>query len=541
MPVARSRPEQQRLRRTRRDCHRAIGDAPQIRQPLAANPLQFPIRKRRVLRHIRQQIQRLFPVRRQRLSGNRGVLARCVGMQLRPQELHLIRDLLTAARRRPLSQHSRRKACQARLPRRIRHAARPHKQPLRHKRQPRLFKHNHIHPVGQRSPLRRRRTEPRRLRRLGHLSAVKRRRSRAQRILRQNPQPRPAIAQHNLRRPPDVVGRNRHISLQIAIDARRIALIGVVEVELIRPPAKAAHALQLPYMLALYAVFGARNLALARRVLPQPLYLFAHYRLDFGALGHPIRGNLNEELARDFLPVVIHAHIPRDPPLVHQPLVQPRTLAVAQYHRHHIQMRLQRVKRRPGWPHQIQARQLNAVAYRQRYIPAKIRVHPPNAVDGRPRRQIPEVALRQRPRLAGVNVPRDSQACVGRRVVLAKEFLHILQSRRVQVFLRAYRGPVVRMRRGKHQRLQRQIRHPVWPVFVALTPLILHHIPLHIEDLLVKRIQQKAHPVRLQPQRELQVIGRHILPVVRAVVGSGAVQVRAHLLQRIKETLLVML
>ena len=279
------------------------------------------------------------------------------------------------------------------MPRRIRHAARAQQQPLRHQRQPSLFKRQHLHPVGQRGALRRGRAEPSRLRRLGHLSAVKRGRSRRKRILRQNPQARAAIAQNNPRRLPHIVGRNRHVSLQVAIDARRIALIGVVIVELIRAPAKAAHALQLPYVLALYAILRPHNLALAWRVLAQPLYLFAHYRLNFVALAHSIRGNLNEELARDFLPVVIRAHIPRDLPLIHQPLVQPRTLAVAQYHRHHIQMRLKGVKRGPGWPHQIQARQLNAVAYRQRYITAKIRVHSPNAVDGRTRRQIAEVML----------------------------------------------------------------------------------------------------------------------------------------------------
>ena len=86
------------------------------------------------------------------------------------------------------------------------------------------------------------------------------------------------------------------------------------------------------------------------------------------------------------------------------------------------------------------------------------------------------------------------------------------------------------MRQRKQRLLNVPLRHPVGAVLVRLPPLVLDHIPLGVKPLLIQRIQQKAHPVGLQPQRQLQIVGRHILPVVGAVAAGGAVQRGANLL-----------
>ena len=94
---------------------------------------------------------------------------------------------------------------------------------------------------------------------------------------------------------------------------------------------------------------------------------------------------------------------------------------------------------------------------------------------------------------------------------------------RVEVLLRSDDRPAIGMRRREQGRLQKQVRRAVRPVLVALAPLVLHHVPLNVEPLLVERVQQEAHPVRLQPQRHLQVVGRHGLPVVGLVGARGPV------------------
>ena len=59
----------------------------------------------------------------------------------------------------------------------------------------------------------------------------------------------------------------------------------------------------------------------------------------------------------------------------------------------------------------------------------------------------------------------------------------------------------------------------------ALGPLVLDGGTLDLELLLAHRIEQEAHPIRLQPENFFQLGGRHRLVVVGAVLVGGAIHV----------------
>ena len=97
------------------------------------------------------------------------------------------------------------------------------------------------------------------------------------------------------------------------------------------------------------------------------------------------------------------------------------------------------------------------------------------------------------------------------------------------------------MGRREDRRQQRQVGHPVGPVLVGLAALVLHHISLEIEPLLVQRVEEEAHPVGLQPQHQLQVVGRDVGPVVGPVRSGRAVYEGANLLERLEVAAVVVL
>ena len=81
------------------------------------------------------------------------------------------------------------------------------------------------------------------------------------------------------------------------------------------------------------------------------------------------------------------------------------------------------------------------------------------------------------------------------------------------------RVPVREQRR--HQPLEERA---VGPVVVALALLVLDHVALVVQVLLAQRVEQRGHPVGLEPQAELQLVRRQGLEVVGAVeVGGGVV------------------
>ena len=221
--------------------------------------------------------------------------------------------------------------------------------------------------------------------------------------------------------------------------------------------------------------------------------------------------------------------------------MQPRALALAQNRRQDVQRSLVVVEHRAGGPDERKAGKLHLVAHVHPHLPRQSGIHPPNAVDGRTGRDVPEAALDETPRLVGVEVPRNAEARVRRRVIGTEEVFHVFKRRGVQVLLRPDHRPVVGMRSREDRRLHSQIRLPVRTVLIALPTLVLHHVPLQVEPFLVERLQQEPHAVGLQPQDEFEVVGRRGRPIVRAVVRRGAVDARPDLLKRLEEVAVVVL
>ncbi len=145
-----------------------------------------------------------------------------------------------------------------------------------------------------------------------------------------------------------------------------------------------------------------------------------------------------------------------------------------------------------------------------------------------------EVLLDPGERLLRVDVADDRQDRVVGRVVGAEERARVLQRRRVQVGHRADGRVVVRVALGVGQRGQPLEGGAVGHVVVALPALVLDHVTLVVQRLLVERGQQRAHPVRLQPERQLQLVGGHGLEVVGALEARRAVERAAGALDQLE-------
>ena len=92
------------------------------------------------------------------------------------------------------------------------------------------------------------------------------------------------------------------------------------------------------------------------------------------------------------------------------------------------------------------------------------------------------------------------------------------------------------MVRRKQRREHRHRRQAVRPVLVVLPPLVQHDVALIGELRLGQRRQQVPHPIRFHPQRELERVGRHDFPVVRAIGVGRSVQRGAGALQRLESS-----
>ena len=152
-----------------------------------------------------------------------------------------------------------------------------------------------------------------------------------------------------------------------------------------------------------------------------------------------------------------------------------------------------------------------------------------------------EVLLDQAFCLRRVEVAGDAQAGVGGVIVAAEEVGDVLARGLGDVFHRADRRPAIgvigRIERGQ----DRFVDQAVGAVLVALTALVLDHVPLIVEFRLRHGREQEAHAVRFHPEGQFQVIRGHGLPIVRAVHGGRAVQPPTHRLDRPEVDLVVVL
>ena len=141
----------------------------------------------------------------------------------------------------------------------------------------------------------------------------------------------------------------------------------------------------------------------------------------------------------------------------------------------------------------------------------------------RVRRDAAEVLLDGRTDPVGLHVADHGQDRVVRRVVQPEELGDVLDRGRVEVLHRSDRRVVVgvlgRVDRRQHLLVPRAVR----PVVVRPALLVLDDLALVVEVLLAEGVEKRAHPVRLEPQRELELVRRHRLEVVRPVQPGRAV------------------
>ena len=437
----------------------------------------------------------------------------------------------------------RRKEGQARTSRRVGNRPRRQQQRKSHHRQPRLFHHRNLQAVGQpavyrqgRRKLRlRRRLRPRRPIQSSPVDHCR------PAFLRQHPQPHPIAVQRLLRRLQHFRRLHRQVRLQSGVYPVRIAVKGVVIVQRIGPAAEPANPGKLPIMVAFQPILGPGQFLLSRRLLLNSLDFRRQRRLYFPQGFARRRRSRHYKLPGNFRRIVPHADALRDLLFIDQRPIQAGTLPLGQHRPQHFQRRLLRIPLRFGRPGQIDPGQGNLVPHLQFHPPGQRRIKPPDPRRRRPRRQIPEIAVRQLQRPPLIHIPGNGQTGIRRRIEPLKKILDVIQTRRVQILLRPDGHPVVGMRQGKQGFLDMPLGHPVGAVLVALPPLVFHHFPLNVKPLLIQRRQQKAHPVGFQPQGQLQIVGRHILPIVGAVGIGRAVQVRPHPLQRLEIALVMVL
>ena len=142
-------------------------------------------------------------------------------------------------------------------------------------------------------------------------------------------------------------------------------------------------------------------------------------------------------------------------------------------------------------------------------------------------RHVAEPLFDQLARGGDVDVAGDHQAGIAGHVVGAEEPRDVLEACRGQILHRSDRRPAVRMARRIQHRGQLDERLPVRLVVDALPLLVLDDVALAVD--LVRRlvVEQEAHAIRLEEQRELQRVRRQVLVIVGAIVAGRAVVVAA--------------
>ena len=129
-------------------------------------------------------------------------------------------------------------------------------------------------------------------------------------------------------------------------------------------------------------------------------------------------------------------------------------------------------------------------------------------------------------------IARDDEARVRRRVVLLEERHDVVVAGGGEVRHVADDRPVIRMSFGEQHLGQRDLGHAVRPILVALSPLVLDDVALRVDGLRRHRLEQVAHAIRFEEQRELERVRRHVDPVIGAIVLSRAVVVAAGRLEQ---------
>ncbi len=238
------------------------------------------------------------------------------------------------------------------------------------------------------------------------------------------------------------------------------------------------------------------------------------------------RGRVDLELRAEEQRLLVRLDVLRDLLLVDELLIQPARAAAAENLGGDVRLGIAGLEDGRREPRHVHARELDAIRDDLAPLHGDLRrLH----VDGRHRRaalQRPEVLFDQLLRLRGIEVADDGDARVVGRVIALEELLGVVEPRRLDVGVRSDDVGVVRMIRRIEHVHELLLRVAVRAVLDALPPLVAHDVLLVGELLAVDRVEQVAHPVGFNPQRELEPVRRDRLEVVRPVVVGGAVDAR---------------
>ena len=126
-------------------------------------------------------------------------------------------------------------------------------------------------------------------------------------------------------------------------------------------------------------------------------------------------------------------------------------------------------------------------------------------------------------------------------IVGPEKLAYVFECRRVEIRGLTDGHPVIRVIGREHRRNDRHGGEAIRPVFVVLPALVQHDLALRFELLRGQSRQQVSHPVRFHPEREIERVGGHDLPVVRAIRIGRPIQRGAGFLQRMEISLVVVL
>ena len=269
--------------------------------------------------------------------------------------------------------------------------------------------------------------------------------------------------------------------------------------------------------------------------VPQLVELLVDHRLDLvERLSGPRRRD-DHEVAVERLRLLDRVDVLRDLQVVNEALVEARVLAAREQVRHDVHLGVAGLQERRRVPRQEQARQLHAIGDRLLLDAVENRRR---RVDRRHRlagRHVAEPLLDQLAGAGDVDVAGDHEARVAGHVVGAEEPRDVLEARRGEIFHRSDRRPAIRMSGRIEHRRQLDERLAVRLVVDALTLLVLDNIALAVD--LVGRlvVEEEAHAIGLEEQRQLERVRGDVLVIVGAIVGGRAVVVAAGGLEPVVE------
>ena len=301
----------------------------------------------------------------------------------------------------------------------------------------------------------------------------------------------------------------------------------VIRIQPVGLAAEAADALHAAKEIGFNLIQRPRHFAGLGRRGAQLVQLLVNHRLQLvQRLAGPRRRD-HDEVAAERLRLLERADILRDLQIVDEPAIETRVLAAGQQVRDDVERGVTRFHERRCVPGHVEARQLHAIGDRLALHAVEHRRWRRECGHGLAARNLGEPLLDELPGGVDIDVARDHQAGVVGHVIRAEEPRHVFKAGRGEILHRANRRPAVGMARRIQHRRQLDEGLAVRLVVDALALLVLHHVALTVD--LVGRlvVEEEAHAIRFEKQRQIERVRRQIDVVVGAIDGGRSVVVGA--------------